>query len=148
MGDWAEISVSDFKRINRAVRAIEQMIGDAPPHGRHPQPFQAGRWARITGCTLSTGYATIQFCNGDPGGTLTPDTSITVKCFIGINSWWRSGDDVFVVPGMSPNLSWVAVAGKYGPKFWANPGTDGSTLASPQDNPAAESYCTQSVTVP
>lgn len=144
----------DTKRIADSLRYTESQrdrTGGQRVDPRHPQLM--GRLARITGCTLATGYATIQFLTGDPGGTLTLDTTLTVKAFIGKNSWWRKDDDVIVVPVACPNVTWCVVGGITNSTLYRKPGDvaqggDGSTLANPQDTPSAESYCTETVVVP
>lgn len=144
----AFIDVTTAQRLVRDAKEFELLSGDdGSPKGRD-RLFRIGRLLRITKCALSTGYAEAQPLQGDPGGTLTLDTSKTVKIFIGKHSRWRVGSDVLVMPVGCPSLVWWAVAGVNDDVLYADPATDGSTLAPIQDNPSAEVYCSDSVQVP
>lgn len=145
----AFISVPTAQRIIDGVKRVEAMPSSSGAGG--PGDVLAayfGRIVKITGCTKGTGYATAQFCKGDPGGTLTPDTGLTVKVFIGINSFWRKDDYVIVLPVACPSVHWVAVASVTQSTLYKDPATDGSSLATTQDTPLPDSYCTDSVVVP
>lgn len=145
----AFIDVGTAQRLVRDAKEFELISGDDSSNNHEKNPkIRIGRVVQITKCTLGTGYATGKFCTGDPGGTLTLETTPDVKVFIGINSWWRVGDYVLVVPVAVPSLVWWAVAGVHDSVLYKDPATDGSVLASPQDNPAADVYCSDSVTVP
>lgn len=147
-GPQAFIDVETAQRLVRDAKEFELISGDdSSPKGKD-RLFRLARVLRITKCALSTGYAEGQFLQGDPGGTLTLETSPKVKVFIGKHSRWRVGSDVLVVPVACPSLVWWAVAGVNDDVLYADPATDGSTLAPIQDNPSAEVYCSDSVQVP
>lgn len=119
-------------------------------HGATPTSIspEVGRVVKITACTLGTGYATARFYTGDPGGTLTLSPEEEVKVFIGKQSMWRVGDYVLVVPVELNVLVWWAVAGVDNFSLYKDPLSDGSTLASVQDDPDPDEYCSDTVTVP
>lgn len=141
----AKLSVEDARRIIRDCQMFEDERGITDA-GRTPTyHVPMARYAKVTKCMESTGFGEIQFCTGNRNA-LVADTSLTVKC--GMDKFYQVNDLVKVIPFASPGITWEVVGLVVGGQLFKDPATDGSTLASPQDNPAAVSKCTDTVTVP
>lgn len=109
-------------------------------------PIDKGiRYAQIITCELATGYATIQFLDGN-AGSLALNTDVTAKCHM--HSFYKAGDQVVVEGVEAPDYSWQVVCLIHGWTLYKNPADDGSSIAAIQDTPDALDSCTDTVGVP
>jgi hypothetical protein len=144
MAEYANIDRPTWNRVSSAVRTVEQRGVDLTPLGNpHSNGGRTiGRWARLTKCANSTGYAEAQFTSGPADWIV--DTSQTIKVFLGVAPFADVPDDVAVIPIASPDLHWVVVAYRYDPlKRWALEGT----LATTQLDPDADTNCDDTVSL-
>lgn len=145
MGEWAKISLDKYRELNAAAKRVNATPEAGGEWERQREVRAVPRYAKVTKCTLGTGFGEIQFCTGNRD-SLVADTSVTVKC--GMSRLCRV-DDLVIVDAIAANdYAWevVAIVGLW--VLYKDPATDGSTLASVQDNPAVAAYCTDSVVVP
>lgn len=151
--DWSELPTTHVHLANTTpIRTLLEgpnwrFVKDLPTrvqyNGNLQPTTQPGSFlVKITKCAPQ-GYAEANILTGDPGGVLSPTTE-TIPVFVGLESWWRVGDEVWVVPGAMKNARWVAVCGRYGPYFW-KPIQSGEE-APGQDEPDPDDYCTDTVT--
>lgn len=102
----------------------------------------AGRFARIVQCDLGTGLAKIRLYRGVlPSGSGSGLDSITVLCQVSRD--FRVGDDVLVIPVDAGGVKWAAIRTMRGWMYYEGP--EAAELAPVQDNPALDSYCTDTV---
>lgn len=144
MAEWAKIPVNTALQMYAMLRWWRGRQSGGDLQDEHPPMYL--RMAKITQCgngSSATGYGAIQFYRGDPHNR-TLDTSVTVKCVV--SKWFQKNQDVWVAAAACQNVKWVAVTAIIGPTFFAAP-TAGE-LASPQDNPAPTTTCTDSVSIP
>lgn len=141
----AQLSVDTAQRLVAAARRVE---GEGPDlgDGRGPRELlPIGRYAKVITCADATQVGTIQFCTGNRNA-LVVDTSVTVKC--GMDPFPQANDFIVVMRVAAPDIQWEYVRMVTGARMFKDPATDGSVLASQQDNPAVDVRCTDTVTIP
>lgn len=124
-------------RADEAIKAVRSQGREISRAARSPSSW----WGQIITCSYTSGIVTVKPAYGTLPNLVVDYTADAVEAWQG-DGWHIVGDYVRLnYNGVGVTPEWSVEQRIGGARKWSDPTTDGSTLASPQDNPGEVSDC-------